>query len=320
MAVYTQVDDGDLNRLLADFDLGAVVSFAGVEQGVENTNYILTTTKGRFVLTLFEKRVDDADLPFFMAAMAHLACRGIPAPRAIADRRGAVVTRVRNRSAVIMSFLDGRQRMAPTPEDCRLMGGLNARLHIAAAGFSHTRQNALGLAGWKALAARCGAEADVCAQGLASLVADEIDFLSDNWPAQFPGGLVHADLFPDNVFFDETGISGVIDFYFACTELFAYDLALTLNAWASENGQWRVEHARALIDGYDATRRLEEGERAAMPVLLRGAALRIMLTRLNDFLHQVDGALVAVKDPLEYRDLLRFHRGGGSEKLFWKSG
>ncbi|MFZ5618580.1 MAG: homoserine kinase [Pseudomonadota bacterium] len=315
MAVYTHVGEDDLRRLLDDFDIGELISFAGVEQGVENTNYFLTTTGGRFILTLFEKRVAEKDLPFFMAAMAHLA-RGAPAPKPAPDRKGAIFKTVCGRPAVIISFLEGRQRMTPSPDECRSVGDLNARLHLAADGFALRRDNNLSLEGWKALAGGCAAGADSCAPGLGDLIADEISFLSAAWPKDLPFGLVHADLFPDNVFFHDGRISGVIDFYFACTDYFAYDLSITTNAWASRGGRWSEPHAKALIEGYDSVRPLSPSERAAMPTLLRGASIRILLTRLHDWLHQVDGALVAVKDPLEYRDLLEFHRNGGSKALF----
>ncbi len=310
MAVYTHVPRDALEAFLADFEIGDLAAYEGVTQGVENTNYFLFTDRGRYVLTLFEKRVDDRDLPFFMDFMAHLAARGLAAPVPIADARGCVLKRLCGRPAVIISFLEGGGLDAPTAEDCRQAGALNARLHRDAGGFHGQRANALDLAGWRALAEKCGAQADRCAPGLSALIDDELSFLEDRWPATLPRGIVHADLFPDNVFFKDGAVSGVIDFYFACEEAFAYDLAITLSAWAGEGG-WSQDKARALIEGYEKIRKLSDEERNALPILLRGAALRFLLTRLHDWLHQVDGAQVAVKDPLAYRDLLEFHRSRG---------
>ena len=316
MAVYTHVGGDDLTRLLADYDLGAVTGYEGVAQGVENTNYILTTARGRFILTLFEKRVAEADLPFFMAAMEHLAKGGAPVPMPVPDRKGKIFNRVCGRPATIFSFLHGRQHMTPSAADCREMGVMTARLHRAAAGFALRRPNTLSLGGWKLIAEKCAADAGRCAPGLGAIVADELTRLEEIWPLALPDGLVHADLFPDNVFFNDGAISGVIDFYFACTDFYAYDLALTLNAWSADDGVWGAERASALVAGYQHVRRLTHAECAAMPTLLAGAALRILLTRLHDWLHRIDGAVVTVKDPLPYRDLLLFHRRGGSASLF----
>jgi homoserine kinase type II len=315
MAVYTPVARAELEAFLDAYDLGPLVSYEGVEQGVENTNYILTTTRGRFVLTLFEKRVAAGDLPFFAAAMAHMSACGVPAPAPVADKSGRVFASLNARPAAIFIFLKGRQRMAPSVADCGATGAATARLHLAGELFPATRANALSIAGWERLAAACAPRADEAAQGLGALIEAELAFLRRNWPKELPAGLIHADLFPDNVFFEGERISGVIDFYFACTDFFVYDLALTLNAWASASTSWNAGAARAFVKAYQRVRPLSPAEKAALPVCLRGASLRILLTRLYDWLHRVDGAVVTVKDPLEYRDLLLFHRAGGSAAL-----
>lgn len=315
MAVYTPVDRAELEGFLGAYDLGRLAAFEGVAQGVENTNYIVTTARGRFVLTLFEKRVAAGDLPFFAAAMAHVASRGLPAPSPVADKTGRVFASLNGRPAAIFTFLDGRQRMAPDAADCGAMGAVTARLHLAAAGFPQTRANALSLSGWRALADKCAPRADEAASGLAALIEEELAFLDAHWPKNLPAGLIHADLFPDNVFFEGVDVSGVIDFYFACTDFFVYDLALALNAWAAPGRPWDGAAARAFVGVYQMVRPLAAAERAALPVCLRGASLRILLTRLHDWLHRVKGAVVTVKDPLEYRDLLLFHRAGGSAAL-----
>jgi homoserine kinase type II len=308
MAVYTHVSREALQAWLAAYDLGALENFSGVEQGVENTNYIVETADGRFILTLFEKRTAEADLPFFVDAMAHVAARGVPAPAPIPDRRGRLFSQLCGRPAAMFTFLEGRQRLAPSASDCWAMGACNARLHLAAAEFGPTRENALALPGWRALADKCRARADEAAAGLAALIDDELGYLGAHWPSTAPRGLIHADLFPDNVFFVGDAISGVIDFYFACTDFFVYDLALTINAWAAAGAPFDEVRGWALLAGYEEVRPLSAVEKAALPVCLRGASLRILLTRLHDFLHRVDGAIVKVKDPLEYRALLLRHR------------
>ncbi len=315
MAVYTPVARAELEAFLAAYDLGPLIDHAGVEQGVENTNYILTTARGRFVLTLFEKRAAAADLPFFAAAMAHVAARGIPAPWPVADNSGRVFSALNARPAAIFTFLDGRQRMAPSVADCGAVGAATALLHLAGAGFEQMRPNALSLGGWRTLAEAAAPRAEEAAPNLAALIADELAFLEANWPEGLPEGLIHADLFPDNVFFDGGEVSGVIDFYFACTDFFIYDLALALNAWAAASKIWNAEAARGFIKAYEGVRPLSPTERAALPVCLRGASLRILLTRLYDWLHRAPGAIVKVKDPLEYRDLLLFHRAHGPAAL-----
>lgn len=315
MAVYTPVARAELETFLAAYDLGALVAFEGVQQGVENTNYIVTTVRGRFVLTIFEKRVVEADLPFFAAAMAHISARGVPAPEPVADINGRVFATLKGRPAAMFTFLEGRQRMTPSVADCQAMGDLTARLHLAARGFAAERANALSLAGWRRLAAICRDRADEAAPDLAALIDDELTFLGEAWPTGLPSGLIHADLFPDNVFFANGEISGVIDFYFACTDMFVYDVALTVNAWAAPGRPWNEQAATEFLKSYLAGRPMTKDEKSALPVCLRAASLRILLTRLHDWLHRVDGAIVTVKDPIEYRDLLLFHRAGGAVSL-----
>lgn len=310
MAVYTHVSPAAMRALIAEYDIGSLTDFAGIQQGVENSNYDVTTSSGRFVLTLFEKRVAPADLPFFLALMEHLSRKGLPAPLPVCAKDGQALRTVSGRAAVLVTFLPGSQRMTPSVAECGELGAFAARLHGAVGDFAMRRANNLGLAGWIALSSKCAGRADECAPGLASLIADEVAFLRRQWPTSLPAGVVHADLFPDNVFFDGARISGVIDFYFSCSDFFAYDLAVCLNSWAQENGVWDPAKASAMAESYVAARPLSRDERAAMPILLRGAALRFLLTRLYDFLHQVEGAIVRVKDPLEYRDLLLLHRTG----------
>jgi homoserine kinase type II len=316
LAVYTHVPDEAAEALLGRYELGSLAALEPALEGVENTNYFLATEAGRFILTLFERRVDPADLPFFIALMRHLSAKGFPAPTPVADREGAIIQSVCGRPAAIFSFLKGAPRMAPAIEDCAALGRALARLHLAAAGFPLARANDLGPAGWRRLAAACAPRADACAPGLAAIIANEIMAIDRAWPAGLPQGAIHADLFPDNAFFDGPEVTGVIDFYFACTDAFAYDLAVCLNSWAGRRGAFDLARARALCAGYEAVRPLTPEEREALPALLRGSALRFLLTRLYDWLNQVPGAVVRVKDPLEFRDLLLGHRAQTAPQ-FW---
>lgn len=312
MAVYTHLTEADITGFLAAFDIGALEKFQGVEQGVENTNYILhlidaKKSKRKAVLTLFEKRVREADVPFYLSAMAHLSRQGAPTPSPIADRDGMSVHRLAGRPAVLTTFLIGAPHMSPSIENCAALGRTVAELHNAAGGFAQERKNDLGPEGWSALADACRADAERCAPGLTSLIDRALATVSEQWPSDLPRGLIHADLFPDNVFFDGDELCGVIDFYFACTDFFVLDLAICLNAWASENGAWNQDKAKALLLGYESVRPLASTEKNALPIMVCGAALRFLLTRLFDWINQVDGAIVTVKDPLEYARLLDHH-------------
>ncbi len=309
MAVYTEVEPGELEAFLAAYDLGELISCTGIKEGVENSNFRLETTLGRFILTIYEKRVDPADLPFFLGLMLHLAEHGLPCPLPVRGRDGAMLRRLAGKPAAIVSFLEGRSVRRIEPVHCAAVGGALAALHLAGRGFALHRANALGPAGWRRLIEATGARADEVAPGLAAELAAELSALERAWPHGLAQGVIHADLFPDNVFFEGERVSGLIDFYFACEDILAYDVAICLNAWCFESDtSFNVTKARALLQGYRAHRPLSAEEVAALPVLARGAALRFLATRLYDWLHRVPGALVKPKDPLEYLAKLRFHR------------
>ncbi|MFA5122730.1 homoserine kinase [Zavarzinia sp.] len=308
MAVYTDVDDTALAAFLGDYALGDLLSFKGIAEGVENSNFLLETTRGRFILTLFEKRVASADLPFFIGLMDHLAAAGLSCPTPIHGRDGKALRRLADRPAVIVSFLTGISPRRPNVAQCASVGTALARLHRAGEGFSIRRANALSVAGWHRLVDDCKAMADTVKPGLAETITGEFAHLERHWPKHLPSGVIHADLFPDNVFFMGDDVSGLIDFYFACDDFYAYDLAICLNAWCFEpDGAFNATKAMALSRAYVAERPLSRDEVAALPLLCRGAALRFLLTRLYDWLNQVPGALVRPKDPLEYFTKLRFH-------------
>ena len=298
-----------MTDFVARYDIGGVLSCKGIAEGVENSNFLLVTEQGPFILTLYEKRVDPKDLPFFLGLMNHLAARGERCPIAVKDREGGTLGELAGRPAAIITFLQGMWPRRPRREHCAATGTQLARLHLSAADFELRRENALSLDGWIELAATIGADADRVSPGLADEIASEIAFLKQSWPSGLPTGVIHADLFPDNVFFLGTELSGVIDFYFACNDMLAYDLAICINAWCFElDNALNVTKAKALINGYASVRPFTPAEMACLPVLTRGAALRFLLTRVNDWLSVPEGALVTPKDPLEYLAKLRFHR------------
>lgn len=309
MAVYTEVPDEELSAFLATYDIGTVLSYKGIAEGVENTNYFLHTTGGSYILTLYEKRVREADLPFFLALMQHLARKGLNCPLPVSNRQGEPLGRLAGRPAAIITFLDGIAIRRPSAQHCGALGAALARLHLAGEDFPMTRPNALSLDAWAPLFAQAEMQADTVSDRLAERTRRELDFLAGAWPTGLPSGIIHADLFTDNVFFIGPEVSGLIDFYFACTDAFAYDLAICLNAWCFEtDGSFNLTKGQAMLAGYQAVRRLSPPEVEALPVLCRGSAMRFMLTRLVDWLNVPPGALVKPKDPLEYDRKLNFHK------------
>lgn len=309
MAVYTEVTDDDVRAFVAQYDLGDVVSCKGIAEGVENSNFLLVTDRGPYILTLYEKRVDPADLPFFLGLMDHLAANGLTCPQPVAGRDGVALRSLCDRPAVIVTFLKGMWPRRINPDHCTGLGEGLAHLHLAGNGFAITRRNALSVDGWRPLFNATRGRADEVKPGLADVLASELDFLEASWPADLPAGIIHADLFPDNVFFRDGKLSGLIDFYFACNDLLAYDVAICLNAWCFEgDGAFNVTKARMLLGAYDKVRPLSDAERAALPLLARGSAVRFLLTRLYDWLNTPPGAMVKRKDPLEYLHKLRFHQ------------
>jgi homoserine kinase type II len=309
MAVYTDVSDDDLRAFAALYDIGEVLSCKGIAEGVENSNFLVATERGNFILTLYEKRVAPRDLPFFIALMEHLAQHGVACPTPIRGRDGIALRELCGRPAAVVTFLAGMWPRRILPFHCAALGRAVAALHRAGASFRMTRANDLAVAGWRSLFESCRTRAAEVQCGLAEELAAELALLETVWPRDLPVGVIHADLFPDNVFFRDHELSGLIDFYFACTDFLAYDLAICLNAWCFEaDGSLNVTKARLLLDGYRRERPLSPAELAALPVLARGSALRFLLTRLYDWLNPPAGALVRPKDPLEYLRKLRFHR------------
>ncbi len=309
MAVYTTLTASDIRSHLARYDIGALVTHAGISEGVENTNYLIETDTGRFILTLFEKRVDKQALPFYLAFMRALQDTGIPTAGVVMTRDGEATAQLAGKTALITRFLQGSWQRHPTPAHTREVGALLAVMHLTGHDMKQTRANAMSLPAWQSLISACGSRADEITTGLEKELTAALAACAQTRHKNLPDGVVHADLFPDNVFFDDQGkISGVIDFYFSCRDTLVYDLMLTLNAWCfTAFGKLDEERARSLIEGYLSVRQLDAHERAALPAMGRAAALRIIATRLYDWLHPVSGAIVRPKDPMEHVHILRYH-------------
>ena len=309
MAVYTEVGDEDLIAFIAEYDLGDVVSCKGIAEGVENTNYLLQTTLGQYILTLYEKRVKKSDLPFFLGLIEHLAAQDVSCPVPLHGRDGNALRQLCDRPAAMVSFLDGMWPRRIKPGHCSALGAALAQLHVAGDSYPVERPNALSVQAWRPLFDACAAQADTVSPGLSTILARELDHLESHWPEDLPTGVCHADLFPDNVFFIGGDLSGIIDFYFACNDFFAYDLAICLNAWCFErDNSFNITKARLMLSRYRTVRPFSDAEVQALPLLARGSALRFLLTRLYDWLHHPEGALVQPKDPLDYLAKLSFHQ------------
>ena len=311
MAVYTDVAADELAEFLKHYDIGELLSYKGIAEGVENSNFLLHTTAGYFILTLYEKRVAKGDLPFFLNLMTHLASHGINCPQPVKSKSGEALGMLAGRPAAIINFLEGVWPRKPSAAHCAGVGQALAKMHLAGRDFGMTRANALSVSGWRPLFDAAASRADELQHGLRAFIGAELDHLENNvWPRNLPVGVIHADLFPDNVFFLGEQLSGIIDFTFACTDILAYDVAICLNAWCFESDySFNVTKARAFLNAYGRERKLSDAEQDALPLLARGAALRFLLTRLVDFLNVPPGALVRPKDPLEYARKLRFQQG-----------
>ena len=316
MAVYTDITDAELEAFLAGYDLGQPLVFKGIAEGVENSNFLLETTEGRYILTIYERRVKAEDLPFFLGLMAWLGEQGFPSAQPIADREGQLLSALRGKPAAIVAFMPGLSVRRPDAAHCREAGAGLAWLHLAGQGYANHRPNDLGERAWSPMFLGLGEAAEALKPGLRQTIAADLAEIERAWPKGLPAGVIHADFFPDNVFFRDHVFAAAIDFYFACDDLLAYDLAIALNAWCFEpDGTFNVTSARAFVAGYQQRRPLSADEREALPILAWGAAMRFFLTRLNDWGATPDGALVRPKDPMEYERKLAVHRaaqaGGG---------
>jgi len=309
MAVYTEVSDEDLEEFVAGYDIGGVISCKGIAEGVENSNYLLHTEQGPFILTLYERRVAPEDLPYFLNLMEHLAGNGIPCSTPLHGRDGKSLRTLCGRPAAIISFLAGMWPRRIQPFHCAELGSALAAFHLAGASFDQSRRNNLSVDAWRPLFESCADGADSVEPGLSALLSAELDFLEANWPKDLPTGICHADMFPDNVFFRNDKLTGIIDFYFACNDFLAYDLSVCLNAWCFERDRsFNVTKAKLMLSAYGKRRPFSSEEIEALPLLARGNAIRFLLTRLYDWLNHPEGAYVRPKDPLEYLRILSFHQ------------
>jgi homoserine kinase type II len=310
MAVYTKVSDTELATLLANYNIGQTATLKAIEQGIENSNYFLTTETNRYILTIFEKRINTEDLPFYLNLMEHLSSKNIPCPTPIKNKEGNNLSYIDGKPCTIVSFLNGKSSPNIRNEHLEELGKNMALMHIAASDFTMTHKNDFSLNCWGNLFNSVKPYADQLKQGLAAEIEEQLGYLTVNWPTSLYSGIIHADLFPDNVFFEREQLVGIIDFYFACNDFLMYDVAICLNAWCFENNRdFNITKARKLLSSYNQVRKFSEAELNALPILCSGAALRFLLTRLYDWFNQVEGALVKPKDPLEYLHKLRFHNG-----------
>lgn len=324
MAVYTQLGAEALAGIIAEFDVGSLISAKGIAEGVSNSNWLIETEgKGseskRFILTMYEERTDTSDLPFFLGLLDHLAAKGCPVPRTIHDRADKAWRTHDGKALALIEFLPGISVSNPTPGQARAVGAALAQVHLSAGGFAAQRANGMGLEEWRSLADRCGMD------GLASidpalghLVAREMTVLEQEWPRDLPRSVIHADLFPDNVLMLDETVSGLIDFYFACTDTTAYDVAVTHAAWCFDGTGRNFSPAvsQALLAGYESVRPLSDAERAAMPMLARGAAMRFLMTRAYDWMNTPAGAMVTRKDPMAFARRLEFYAAPENRDIF----
>jgi len=312
MAVYTEIDGDTLAQFAAQYPLAEIDELKGITAGVQNSNFLLATADAKYILTVYESSANGVaadDLPFFLGLMLYLSAKGLSCPVPLARKDGRLISTVKDKPAALVSFLEGSSVKTPRPEHCRALGAAMAQMHLAGDGFKLRRPNNHGLANWQMLFERCRSRADEVSPDLTSAMERELIRLKENWPDNLPAGIIHADLFPDNVFFMQGAVSGLIDFYFACNDFYAYDLAIALNAWCFEaDATFNVTKARALLSGYQNVRPLTPEEISAVPILGAGAAMRFLTTRLFDWLNQVDGAQVELKNPNDFLRRLRFHR------------
>lgn len=308
MAVYTDITEAELTAFIAQYDVGDLLSYKGIAEGVENTNFLVHCEKANFILTLYEKRVNPDDLPFFLNLMEHLAQSGINCPLPVIRKDGKVLGQLAGRPAAMITFLEGVWMREPTIEHCSALGTTLAKMHGAGQDFKMQRKNSLSLDDWRPLWNRCVEARPDMDEGFRVEIETALDRLEAKWPSNLERGIIHADLFPDNVFFLGGALSGIIDFYFACSDALAYDIAVCINAWCFEaDHSFNIAKGTALLEAYNAARALSDEERWAMPILCEGAALRFMLTRFYDWVTTPEGSLVVKKDPNEYIRKMQFH-------------
>jgi len=311
MAVYTKLSENELRDFFSNYNLGKVLSYKGIQEGIENTNYSIQTEKGRFILTLYEKRVDEKDLPFFIGLMKNLFDKNFPSPEPIINKNGNYINKIVDKKAAVISFLEGQAKKVLTPNDCFQVGIYTAKLHLITKTLTGKRENKLSLNSWRDIYNKVKKDCSNIHKNLPKVIEKNLEEIEKNWPKDIPSGIIHADLFPDNIFFKNNKLSGIIDYYFSCNDTYAFEIAVCLNALCfegkNENLSFNVTKAKNFIDGYSSIRKLTKKEKTSLKILCQGAAMRFLLTRVFDYLNLIEGAIVKIKDPVEYLKRLEFH-------------
>jgi len=311
MAVYTKLTNNNLKEFFLKYNLGKLINYQGIQQGIENTNYLVNTDKGKYILTIYEKRVEEKDLPFFIALMRNLFDAGFPSPEPIINKNGNYITEVLNKKAAIVSFLNGTAKKELSSENCYEIGMYAAKMHTVTKKLSVRRENKLSINSWRKIYNNVQKNCSKIYPNLDKIIEKNLEEIENNWPKNIPSGIIHADLFPDNIFFTKNKLSGIIDFYFSCYDFYALEIAICLNALCFEgknaNLSFNVTKAKSFIDGYSSIRNLAQEEKNHLKILCQGAAMRFLLTRVFDYLNLTEGALVKIKDPVEYLKRLEFH-------------
>jgi homoserine kinase type II len=311
MAVYTKLSESSLNEFFSKYNLGKLLDYKEIKEGIENTNYFIHTEKGKFILTLYEKRVEEKDLPFFMSLMRNLFDKKFPSPEPIINKNGSYISEILNKKAAVVSFLDGRAKKVLSPSNCYEVGINTAKLHMITKNLTGKRENKLSINSWRKIYNNVKKDCSKIHPNLPQVIEKNLDGIEKNWPKNIPRGIIHADLFPDNIFFNGDKVSGIIDYYFSCYDFYVFEIAICLNALCfegkNENLSFNVTKSKKFIDGYSSIRKLTEEEKKSLKVLCQGAAIRFLLTRVFDYLNLTEGAIVKIKDPVEYLKRLEFH-------------
>ena len=311
MAVYTKLSEEQLKNFFLKYNLGKLLNYKEIREGIENTNYFINTEKGKFILTLYEKRVDEKDLPFFISLMKNLFDKNFLSPQPIINKNGNYISEISGKKAAVVSFLEGNAKKVLNPENCHQVGINTAKLHLITKNLSGKRQNKLSIDSWREIYNKVKKNCSKIHPNLPDIIEKNLDIIEKKWPKNIPSGIIHADLFPDNIFFKGNNLSGIIDYYFSCNDFYAFEIAICLNALCfegkNENLSFNVTKAKKFIDGYSSLRKLSEEEKESLKILCQGAAIRFLLTRVFDYLNLIEGAIVKIKDPVEYLKRLEFH-------------
>ena len=311
MAVYTKLSETELKDFFSKYNLGKLLNHEGIKEGIENTNYLTETEKGKFILTVYEKRVEEKDLPFFISLMRNLYDKNFPSPEPIINRNGNYISEILKKKASVVSFIEGNTKKNLSPNECYQVGNYAAKLHKITKNLNSKRENKLSVNSWREIYNKVKKDCSKIHPNLSNIIEKNLNEIETDWPKNIPSGIIHADLFPDNIFFNKNKLSGIIDFYFSCNDYYAFEIAICLNALCfegkNENLSFNVTKAKKFIDGYSSVRVLTDDEKKSLKVLCKGAAIRFLLTRVFDYLNLIEGAIVKIKDPLEYLKRLEFH-------------